>query len=108
MTSKHTPGPWRLCGLSAHKVVGARLRPVADCRTGSVHPAEDARCAANARLIAAAPALLSAAEEHALPLLQLQLHMALNASPMDRELAERSERSVNSLLTAIATARGEE
>ena len=59
---KHTPGPWRISGLSAHVVVDSNSVVVADMRREGDHPATDALCAANARLIAAAPELLEAAE----------------------------------------------
>ena len=61
---KHTPGPWR---WSQNPYGGARVETqsvgIADVlsRAGVPHPVQES-CAANARLIAAAPELLEALE----------------------------------------------
>ena len=93
---KHTPGPWRLDALSAHRVVGPALARIADCGTDSVHPMVEERCAANARLIAAAPALLEAAE------MLLQHHRVADLLRSDTAAPR-----VHALQAAIAQARGE-
>lgn len=55
--SKHTPGPWRVCGLN---VACDKEMVVASCYKDSlesvvVRPKDDDECLANARLIAGAP-----------------------------------------------------
>lgn len=93
---EHTPGPWRLDALHGHRVVGPKLAPVANCEVPSAHPAVEDRCAANARLIAAAPELLEAAEH------LLQHHRVVKLLQSDTG----SER-VRALRAAIVKARGE-
>lgn len=63
--SKHTPGPWRVCGLN---VACNKEIVVASCYRDSlesvvVRPKEMEECLANARLIAAAPELLEALKD---------------------------------------------
>jgi hypothetical protein len=120
--SKHTPGPWKIhngynpsrnkhnasrdigpSGVAVAEVFGDFEADGRNIKAESMGETG----AANARLIAAAPDLLSAAEDRAVPLLMLQLHKALNAVPMDRELAERCEDAIKALQAAIAAARGE-
>ncbi len=61
MSTQHTPGPWRLDGLSAHVVTADNGSiEVARCGHETTHPVTEQRIAANARLIAAAPELLAA------------------------------------------------
>ena len=56
---KYTPGPWRRGAVTRTITAKAGKQLVADCRGGgSVHPAVEDECEANARLIAAAPELL--------------------------------------------------
>jgi hypothetical protein len=69
MSAKHTPGPWFIFGSVEHCVGGANTDPttaaehptagIAMCGMGRRLPDENA---ANARLIAAAPDLLEAAQ----------------------------------------------
>ena len=59
---KHTQGPWTVCGLN---IGSENNKVVASCYKDSldsvvVRPETDCECLANARLIAAAPALLEA------------------------------------------------
>lgn len=61
MTPKHTPGPWEHRGLtmiSGRNVDGCMFTLANVTPAGDLHNA--AECAANARLIAAAPELLAA------------------------------------------------
>lgn len=63
--SKHTPGPWKAYGFM---ITGGDFRQVADCNmpVGTPGREEDATVdedQANARLIAAAPALLESLRE---------------------------------------------
>lgn len=59
-TTKHTPGPWR---IESHKrLVAENGYCVAILYTGDNGPDSDLVCKANARLIAAAPELLTVVE----------------------------------------------
>ena len=57
----HTPGPWRTDPETNHEsVLGADGKVVADCAIfGTLAAHNDEQCAANARLVSAAPGLLS-------------------------------------------------
>lgn len=57
MDTKHTPGPWRVGMRPGPMVYGPYGAQVADCRSPS---AEGSEAGYNARLIAAAPDMLSA------------------------------------------------
>ena len=64
---QHTPGPWKVTGLSRHgfycKVRGTRLGqkfPIANCPFVPDSREDKAEAEANARLIAGSPALLKA------------------------------------------------
>lgn len=64
MTSKHTPGPWRIHSDYIESDTGYEV-----CQVKTNHPRNADTQAANARLIAAAPDLLKAcqsAERHGL------------------------------------------
>ncbi len=56
MDTKHTPGPWRVGMRPGPMVYGLYGAQVADCRSPS---AEGSEAGYNARLIAAAPLLLT-------------------------------------------------
>ena len=58
----HTPGPWRHAGERYGRLVDSCGVVIVDLPSSN-HPAVDAQIAANARLIAAAPDLLSAAKD---------------------------------------------
>ena len=64
--SAHTPGPWTRIGYSVTRGTGMPQITVAWCGKdtgeGPYKPLEESECVANARLIAAAPALLEALE----------------------------------------------
>jgi predicted Rossmann fold nucleotide-binding protein DprA/Smf involved in DNA uptake len=53
---KHTQGPWRVVRTGKLVIIGTKV-------IASVGPAHDPECEANARLIAAAPALLQAVRD---------------------------------------------
>lgn len=60
---KFTPGPWRQGGVKENFLVGKCREIVADDgRIGLVYGITDEDCKANARLVEAAPELLSALE----------------------------------------------
>lgn len=59
MTTKHTPGPWRIATSNPQWIIGPDEKPVAYTITFR----EKTEDHANARLIAAAPKLLNACEE---------------------------------------------
>ena len=60
MKTKHTPGPWIVAKRNPLKVMNpSSVMFVADCDANGGGPARDEMCRANAKLIAAAPELLS-------------------------------------------------
>ena len=66
MSAKHTPGPWSVDGERYYVRDDRRGELVADCYTFTetdMGRVVDASCAANARLIAAAPELLEALKD---------------------------------------------
>lgn len=86
MTNKHTPGPW---------AVETNRRIIADAFDKPIcyfYPRENGSDAANARLIAAAPALLSFAE-------RVLARWYTHDGQIDR---------IDDLLAALATATGED
>ena len=100
--SAHTPGPWRLNALSAHKVIADSLEFVADCGTSSTHPAVENRCAANARLIAAAPDLLEAARGAVVLLKKLQAETNKLRNGSECSIGHYSTYHAETLTAAIA------
>ena len=68
MTTKHTPGPWVVLGDKKTVRTQRRNRPesdvvICDCGLNIAGPVSFEEVMANARLIAAAPELLAAADE---------------------------------------------
>jgi hypothetical protein len=59
-TNGHTPGPWVVTAAGPPRVISPRGRIVADC--GKLIAEDPRQAEANARLCAAAPELLAAAE----------------------------------------------
>lgn len=91
--AEHTPGPWHVGGSLASFVFDAKSEPIADPAFGrSILETQ-----ANARLIAAAPALLAALEvaDHALRLAEQR---SSNAAP-----SARAARSIIADTVAKAT-----
>jgi hypothetical protein len=84
MPTAHTPGPWKLSEKNPDAVISSVGNYVADCGASMIIP--PAEQAANARLIAAAPDLLSALDH-------------LQSSPNDPRNHRRA-------LNALAKARG--
>jgi len=96
--TKHTPGPWRTCGLN---VASDGERVVASCHADSpdsvvIRPTNTEECMANAQLIAVAPDLLAACEA-ALP--SLSAHEQTGCDCPDSEAARM-------LRAAITKAKG--
>jgi len=102
--ARHTPGPWTIDGHSrqGETRIVAPFKPTCTYQVALVSPdvPDDATRDANARLIAAAPDLLAAAEA-ALPLLLLA---AIKAP--DRECAKRYSETCGVLTAAIKAAKG--
>ena len=110
MNAKHTPGPWRLWADEDRPDVNQRVgdygigSPNPDgTRIATVHEYED-DTEANARLMAAAPALLSALEDAATHLDQAAYSLA-QAGKIDQ--ARAAEIDAQHALAALRLARGE-
>jgi len=105
MNAKHTPGPWALLfgGMEGDDgwTIASKMQPefgvVAECWKPSTQVIQD-EIAANARLIAAAPALLAACEA----LMNADHYDHFAARMSDSELA-----AIKQIKTAIAQAKGD-
>ncbi len=94
--TKHTPGPWVVKGSNVFSQHGWQDTPIAQpCINPGIAASE-----ANARLIAAAPELLAAAEK-----VVNNCHFLLNPFFGDEEEAQEG---IKALHAAIAKARGRE
>lgn len=60
MSAKHTPGPWHVIGSRKQKYASARFIRAGCAFVGKTYGHEGQPADANARLIAAAPAMLEA------------------------------------------------
>ena len=101
--SKHTPGPWKYSAYHRSIMGGELSRDGCRIHVASLpghefkHPSVDA----NARLIAAAPELLAAAEE------VIRSRLSIGAIQEQGEQGKRHIRHLNELRAAIAKAKGE-
>ena len=105
--SKHTPGPWVVVGsLTKYveaRLVGRLIQEVAACGPTIADEGYGQQQEANARLIAAAPALLEALKAvHAL----VSEGAAIGFNPLDGDWAERLFLSQRQTYAAISQAEG--
>ncbi len=97
--SAHTPGPWKIDTLGSHIWI---LSETGDYLAEVITSDEEGRCRpedaeANARLMAAAPELLAAAEEALLILKQLKTdEWAFDDSPIEEQLQDAIAKAQNS------------
>jgi len=100
--STHTPGPWQLHKSDDTLVIGSDCREVAEACGDYTEEAEWPRMEANARLIAAAPDLLSALKD-ARESIEALANMVSDATQFRQDVSDDLAR----INAAIAKAEGQ-
>lgn len=102
---KHTPGPWRVCGLNiaseSEVVVASAYKDSPDSVVQ--RPKDDVECLANARLIAAVPEMYDALEQAEMDYGDMIGYARQNREPATNiEILWRRREAIRAIIAKIA------